>query len=116
MHLLRIEHRVPGFEAWKKAFDSDPIGREQGGVGRYRLMRVVDDPGQVMIDLEFAGASEAEAFLDSLRDLWSRVDVMRDPTARSPSWLRARSTERRGGKQTGGRCRPLASFIPDGRS
>jgi hypothetical protein len=25
MIILRIEHAVPDFEAWKKAFDSDPI-------------------------------------------------------------------------------------------
>jgi len=34
MHILRIEHPVPNFDAWKKAFDSDPLGREQSGVRR----------------------------------------------------------------------------------
>ena len=27
--ILRIEHTVPDFDAWKKAFDSDPLGREK---------------------------------------------------------------------------------------
>jgi glycerol dehydrogenase-like iron-containing ADH family enzyme len=83
MHILRIEHSVPNFDAWKQAFDSDPVGREQGGVRRYRILRQVDDPNYVMIDLEFDSSSEAETFLAGLGDLWGRVDVMRDPKART---------------------------------
>ncbi|MGH2451434.1 MAG: hypothetical protein ACRDGE_09240 [Candidatus Limnocylindria bacterium] len=82
MHILRIEHSVPHFDAWKQAFDGDPVGREQGGVRRYRILRQVDDPNYVMIDLEFDGSSEANTFLAALRDVWGRVDVVRDPKAR----------------------------------
>ena len=31
MYILRIEHPVPDYDAWKAAFDSDPIGRERSG-------------------------------------------------------------------------------------
>jgi hypothetical protein len=82
MPILRIEHPVGDFDAWKEAFDSDPVSREQSGVRRYRVLRPIDDPNYVMIDLEFDSSSETEAFLAALRDLWSRVDVMRDPQAR----------------------------------
>jgi hypothetical protein len=82
MHILRVEHSVGDFDAWKQAFDSDPIGRERGGVRRYRILRQTDDPNHVMIDLEFDSSSEAESFLTGLRDLWSRVDLMRDPHGR----------------------------------
>jgi hypothetical protein len=82
MFILRVEHAVESFGAWKQAFDSDPIGREQGGVRRYRILRATDDPNFVLIDLEFDGSSEAEAFQTALKELWSRVDVMRDPKAR----------------------------------
>jgi hypothetical protein len=82
MHILRVEHAVPDFDAWKEPFDSDPIGREQGGVRRYRILRATDDPNRVTIDLEFDSSSDAEAFHAKLRDLWDRVDVMRDPQAR----------------------------------
>jgi hypothetical protein len=27
MHILRIEHPVPDYDAWKQAFDSDPLNR-----------------------------------------------------------------------------------------
>jgi ribosomal protein L35AE/L33A len=60
---LRIEHPVPDYGAWKQAFDSDPVGREEAGVRRYRVSRAVDDPNYVMVDLEFDTTSEAEALL-----------------------------------------------------
>ena len=34
---------------------------------RYRVLRPTDDPGYVMIDLDFDNASEAEAYLGALR-------------------------------------------------
>jgi hypothetical protein len=73
MPILRIEHPVRDYEAWKQAFDSDPVGREQGGVRRYRVLRPTDDPNYVLVDLEFDTASEAEAFRTALRELWDRV-------------------------------------------
>ena len=72
MHILRIEHPVPNFDAWKEAFDSDPIGRERSGVRRYRVLRPTDDPNYIMIDLEFDSPSEAQSFLAALwRNVWS---------------------------------------------
>jgi hypothetical protein len=82
MHILRIEHAVPDFDAWKNAFDSDPVGREEGGVRAYRVLRAADDPNYALIDLDFDDRGAAEHFLAKLRELWGRVDVMRDPTAR----------------------------------
>ena len=82
MHILRVEHMVADFDAWKTRFDSDPIGRERGGVRRYRIHRAADDPHYVLIDLEFDDADAAEAFQAGLRELWGRVDVIRDPRAR----------------------------------
>jgi hypothetical protein len=83
MHVLRIEHPVPNFAAWKEAFDSDPVGREQAGVRRYRVLRPIDDPNYVMIDLEFDSAGEAEAMLAALRNKWRRVEgtIMMNPQA-----------------------------------
>jgi hypothetical protein len=82
MHILRIEHSTSDYDAWKQAFDSDPVGRAQNGVRRHRVARQADDPNFVTVDLELDGANEAEAFLAKLLDLWSRVDVIRDPKAR----------------------------------
>jgi hypothetical protein len=73
MPILQIEHKVRDFDAWKEAFDSDPVGREQGGVRRYRIARAADDPNQVLIELEFDSQGEAETFRTGLQELWGRV-------------------------------------------
>lgn len=73
MTILQVQHAVRDFDAWKQSFDNDPVGREQGGVRRYRILRGADDPNFVVIELEFDGSGEAEAFGAKLRGLWSRV-------------------------------------------
>lgn len=73
MTILQIEHGVRDFDAWKKAFDGDPVGRKRGGVRRYRISRPKDDPNRAIIDLEFDTSDEAEAFLGKLREMWSQV-------------------------------------------
>ena len=73
MPILQIEHAVRDYNDWKNAFDSDPVGREQGGVRRYRILRPTDDPNYVAVELEFDSSGEAEAFQTALRGLWGRV-------------------------------------------
>ena len=84
MYILRIEHPISDFDGWKKAFDSDPVGREKSGVRRYRILRPMDDRKYVMIDLEFDTATNAEALLASMRTIWGRVQgtIITDPKAR----------------------------------
>jgi hypothetical protein len=81
--ILRIEHPVPNYEGWKAAFDSDPVGQEKSGVRRYNILRSVDDPNYVMIDLEFDSKQEAEGLLAAMRKVWERVEgqVMWNPQA-----------------------------------
>lgn len=84
MHMLRIQHAVPSYEGWKTAFDSDPVGREKSGVRRYQILRPVDDPNFVMIDLEFDTSAEAEALLAAMRGVWANVQgtIMSDAEAK----------------------------------
>jgi hypothetical protein len=85
MTILQIEHPVRDYEGWKKAFDGDPVGRKQGGVRRHRIARPLDDANYVLIELEFDNRAQAEAFLDRLRGLWSRVvdeGLIGEPQAR----------------------------------
>jgi len=84
MSILRIEHPVRDYGAWKAAFDSDPVGRERSGVRRYRVMRAIDDPNVVMIDLEFDTPGEAEGLLAAMRTVWDRVagTLVTNPQAR----------------------------------
>jgi hypothetical protein len=84
MPILRIEHPVPNFESWKQAFDSDPVDRRKSGVRRYKIMRSVDDPNYVLIDLEFDTRAEAEGLLAAMRQVWRGVEgtIMTNPQAR----------------------------------
>jgi hypothetical protein len=70
MPILRIEHRAADFDAWKQAFDNDPLDREGSGVRRYRVLRSLDDPNYVMVDLEFDDAAAAQAMHSALQELW----------------------------------------------
>ena len=83
MPTLHIQHSVPDFDGWKRAFDNDPMDRKGSGVRRYHVHRSVADPNFVMIDLEFDSRDEAERLLENLRKLWAGpgASVMRSPQA-----------------------------------
>ena len=84
MTILQIEHQVPNYDGWKKAFESDPIDRKKSGVKRYRIYRPTDDPKYVIIDLEFDNLDDAQMALNALKSLWGKVEgtVMFNPKTR----------------------------------
>ena len=71
MAILHFQQTVPSYETWKRAFDDDPVHRQEGGVRRYRILRDVSDPHFVMVELEFDTVDRAEGFLQRLHHLWS---------------------------------------------
>jgi hypothetical protein len=77
MPVVRIEHKVADYDAWKQAFDNDPIGREQIGVRRYRILRSTTEDGRayVMVDLELDTDEKAQALRAALDELWGRVQA-----------------------------------------
>ncbi len=83
--IVRIEHGIQSFDAWKRAFDSDPLGRQNSGVRRYRILRPTGDPNYVMIDLEFDSSSKAQAFHLELNNFFGSAQaqkVMNNPRVR----------------------------------
>jgi hypothetical protein len=73
MVVIRIEHAVPDFNAWKQAFNSDPLGRQQSGVRCYRALRPLDNPNFAAVELEFDTLIEAEAMHLRLQEVWGHV-------------------------------------------
>jgi hypothetical protein len=71
---LRIEHSVPDVDAWRRAFDADPLDRRGSGVRRYRVMSSLDEPSNVLVDLDFDTPEEAEAMRVALQRMWARVE------------------------------------------
>lgn len=81
---LQIEHKVPSFDGWKKAFERDPVNRKKSGVRQYKIFRPFNDPNYVIIDLAFDNLREAEDTLAALQRLWIDVEgkVMMSPQTR----------------------------------
>jgi ribose 5-phosphate isomerase len=84
MIILQIEHPVPDYNGWKKAFDSDPMGRKQSGVKRYKIYRQSDNANNVIVDLEFDTIDEAKDLQAKLKQLWNQVEgkIITGPKAR----------------------------------
>jgi len=84
MHVLRIEHPTAGYDGWKAAFNSDPVGRERMGVRRHQVLRAEDDPRFVCIELTFDSVAAAEALHAAMREVWKQVagTVVFDPQVR----------------------------------
>ena len=73
MSTIVIQHPVTDFEAWKKSFDSDPLGRASSGVTQHTIYRSTEEPNYVVVHLEFGSPEQARTFLPRLRELWRRV-------------------------------------------
>jgi hypothetical protein len=71
MPVVHLEHAVTDFATWKAAFDRDPIDRRKLGVRRHRILRPIDDPDYVMVELDFDTMEEAEACRVALGRLWA---------------------------------------------
>jgi hypothetical protein len=52
-------------------------------VRRYQILRPVDNPNDVMIDLEFDTLDQAEALLAAMRRVWGQVEgtIIMNPQA-----------------------------------
>lgn len=81
MIVLHIEHTVSDFDQWKASFDSFAELRQQTGVRRFVISRLLDRPDTVMIDLEFDSLSQAQALLGTVQTVWQRVNgtLINDP-------------------------------------
>lgn len=72
MTTLHIEHSIVDFAVWSGAFESFAEHRERAGVRGYRVLRPIDDPAYIMIDLDFGTVEEAVGFLEFLTTrVWS---------------------------------------------
>lgn len=66
MITLHIEHPITDFDTWADAFAQFADARRGAGVRAQRILRPVDDPQYVMIDLDFDDIVAATAFRNFL--------------------------------------------------
>jgi hypothetical protein len=76
--LTRIH--VEDYDAWKPMFDSDPPGA-RNGAKTHCILRSVDDPNDLFIQVEFASPEEANAGRERLlaSGVLDRVTVKAGP-------------------------------------
>jgi hypothetical protein len=69
------------FDAFKRNFDGDPLGRKQAAKG-HTLLRSVDNPNQFFVRIEFDSAEQAKSFAEKVRnsDVLANVTVKVPPT------------------------------------
>lgn len=72
MPTIVIQHPVQDYDAWRRQFDADPLGRAQSGVTSHAIYRTSEPPG-VLVLMEFASRAQAEAYLPRLEMLWGSV-------------------------------------------
>jgi hypothetical protein len=65
--ILHIDHPITDFETWVTAFGKFSDARRDAGVLSHRVLRPVDDPCYVVVDLEFDTDEAALAFRSFLR-------------------------------------------------
>jgi hypothetical protein len=69
-HRMTIIHRVPDLEKWMAVMKAEP-GKDRPGLVRRAVYQSLDDPNELLVEVEFESAEAAKAFLPSLpmRDL-----------------------------------------------
>jgi hypothetical protein len=63
IHRMTIIHRVPDVAAWRSVLERTG---SHPGLLRRSVFRSIDDPNEVMIELEFESAESATGYLPSL--------------------------------------------------
>jgi hypothetical protein len=58
MALMVTRVKVANFDEWKAMFDTDPVKAREKATG-YRILRGVDDPNEVYVQVEFSSDEDA---------------------------------------------------------
>jgi hypothetical protein len=91
MSILHIEHPITDFATWGAAFDRFGDARRDAGVRSHRVLRPVDDPCYVVVDLEFDTDDAALAFREFLQTVVWAVPENAPALAGEPRALVLRS-------------------------
>ena len=80
MHAL-IRQNVNDFDAWKKVFDEHGSERRKAGSKGGHVFRILDDPDNVFVLLEFDDLDIAKEFMDSdgLKEAMEKAGVVGKP-------------------------------------
>jgi len=68
MAYLTARFEVPDYDTFKERWDSDPVGRQQAAAIGHRICRGVENPNEVIVQVEFPSAADAKSFRERLKD------------------------------------------------
>lgn len=75
MATLHIEHAITDLDTWLSAFNGFASARRGAGVRSETVRQPTDNPGYIVVDLDFATVDEATTFLRFLREqVWAIPD------------------------------------------
>ncbi len=79
--IIMVQHRVKDFDAWKPVFDEDAKNRKSHGATGHIILRVLDDPNDVVVLNRFGSRQQAEAFAADplLKEAMDRAGVVGEP-------------------------------------
>ncbi len=76
MATLHIEHAITDYEIWRAAFDRLADVRRNAGVVSGRVARPVDDPGYIVVTLDFDTREHATGYLRFLETrVWASPEA-----------------------------------------
>ncbi len=76
MAVLHIEHPISDLDTWLTAFGRFADARAQAGVRAHRIHQPVDDPGHIVVALEFDDVDSAARFKGFLEaNVWSNPEA-----------------------------------------
>jgi hypothetical protein len=78
---LFVRHNVADYDAWRKVYDEFDAERRPMGVTGDAVFQSIEDPNDVTVWHDFAGADEAREFVSSeaLRTAMQRAGVQGEP-------------------------------------
>jgi hypothetical protein len=80
MSFMLTRIHVDDYDAWKPMFDTDPPGARKAAKG-HRILRSIDDPNDLFVQVEFASPEDAVAARERLlaSGVLDRVTVKAGP-------------------------------------
>jgi len=81
MPALLIRHRVTDYAAWKRVFDEQRSTLRSNGYQRGQVFRNVDDPGELLIPLDWDDLRRTRVYSqsDELQESMKRSGITDDP-------------------------------------
>jgi hypothetical protein len=78
---MLVRHKVKDFSEWKRGYDAHLPKRVDAGLTEKYLLRVADDPNELITFFEAQDLNRAKAFAESadLRDTMQKVGVVDRP-------------------------------------